>query len=46
MTYESTEQILFSCDAFGSYGALRGALFDDQCTDPDVLQERRRCATT
>jgi flavorubredoxin len=34
MTYEVTERILFSCDAFGSYGALRGAIFDDQCTDP------------
>jgi anaerobic nitric oxide reductase flavorubredoxin len=33
MTYEVTEHILFSCDAFGSYGALRGAIFDDQCTD-------------
>jgi anaerobic nitric oxide reductase flavorubredoxin len=34
MTYEVTERILFACDAFGSYGALRGAIFDDQCTDP------------
>jgi anaerobic nitric oxide reductase flavorubredoxin len=34
MTYETDEQILFSCDAFGSYGALRGAIFDDECTDP------------
>ncbi len=34
MTYETGEQILFSCDAFGSYGALRGAIFDDECTDP------------
>jgi anaerobic nitric oxide reductase flavorubredoxin len=33
MTYETTEQILFSCDAFGSYGALRGGIFDDECTD-------------
>jgi flavorubredoxin len=33
MTYETGEQILFSCDAFGSYGALRGALFDDECVD-------------
>jgi len=35
VTYEMTEQILFSCDAFGGYGALRGAIFDDECTDPD-----------
>jgi flavorubredoxin len=34
MTYETSERILFSCDAFGSYGALRGAIFDDECTDP------------
>jgi flavorubredoxin len=34
MTYEVTEHILFACDAFGSYGALRGAIFEDQCTDP------------
>ncbi|MGD8245431.1 MAG: FprA family A-type flavoprotein, partial [Anaerolineae bacterium] len=33
MTYEESEEILFSCDAFGGYGALRGAIFDDQCTD-------------
>jgi len=33
MTYETSERILFSCDAFGSYGALRGAIFDDECTD-------------
>lgn len=33
MTYEVQNQILFSCDAFGGYGALRGAIFDDQCTD-------------
>ena len=34
-----SERILFSCDAFGSYGALRGAMFDDQCIDP-VFYER------
>jgi anaerobic nitric oxide reductase flavorubredoxin len=33
MAYETTEQVLFSCDAFGSYGALRGAIFDDECVD-------------
>jgi anaerobic nitric oxide reductase flavorubredoxin len=33
MTYEVGNQILFSCDAFGGYGALRGAVFDDQCID-------------
>lgn len=29
MTYEIKEQILFSCDGFGGYGALDGAIFDD-----------------
>ena len=29
MTYETTEQILFSCDAFGGYGTLDGSIFDD-----------------
>ncbi len=39
MTYEESERILFSCDAFGGYGALRGAIFDDECSDP-VFYER------
>jgi flavorubredoxin len=34
MTYEVENQVLFSCDAFGGYGALRGTIFDDECTDP------------
>jgi flavorubredoxin len=38
MTYETTEHILFSCDAFGSYGALRGTIFDDECTDPEFYE--------
>ncbi len=33
MTYELNEQILFSCDAFGGFGALPGSLFDDQHPD-------------
>ena len=33
MTYEEKEQILFSCDAFGSYGALNGSIFDDLTGD-------------
>jgi anaerobic nitric oxide reductase flavorubredoxin len=36
MTYEVNERILFSCDAFGSYGALRGAIFDDEYIDPST----------
>jgi anaerobic nitric oxide reductase flavorubredoxin len=38
MTYDSSEHILFSCDAFGGYGALRGAIFDDECCDFDFYQ--------
>ncbi|MCR4391382.1 MAG: FprA family A-type flavoprotein [Candidatus Acetothermia bacterium] len=29
-TYESTERVLFPCDAFGSFGAVDGVLCDDQ----------------
>jgi len=34
VTYEASQRVLFSCDAFGGYGALRGTISDDQCTDP------------
>ncbi len=30
MTYDLTEKILFSCDAFGSFGTLDGGIFDDE----------------
>jgi anaerobic nitric oxide reductase flavorubredoxin len=33
VTWDAEDRILFSCDAFGGYGALPGAIFDDQCTD-------------
>jgi anaerobic nitric oxide reductase flavorubredoxin len=33
VTYDATDKILFSCDAFGGYGALPGTIFDDQCSD-------------
>jgi flavorubredoxin len=39
MTYADEDEILFSCDAFGGYGALRGGIFDDQCTDFDFYEE-------
>ena len=38
MTYDPSERLLFSCDAFGGYGALRGAIFDDECRDFDFYQ--------
>lgn len=39
VTYEMDSQILFSCDAFGGYGALQGAIFDDECTDLDFYEK-------
>lgn len=39
MTYIEGDEILFSCDAFGGYGALRGGIFDDQCTDFDFYEK-------
>jgi len=38
MTYDAREKILFSCDGFGGYGALRGSIFDDTCTDIDFYE--------
>eukprot|EP01106_Pelomyxa_sp_JSP_P014608 TRINITY_DN470_c0_g2_i2.p2 TRINITY_DN470_c0_g2~~TRINITY_DN470_c0_g2_i2.p2 ORF type:complete len:261 (+),score=72.78 TRINITY_DN470_c0_g2_i2:105-887(+) len=35
VTYESATKILFSSDAFGSYGAHKGYLFDDQMPAAD-----------
>ena len=35
MTYEQSEKILFSCDAFGSYGRVDDAVFDDQLSDDE-----------
>ncbi|HIP88192.1 MAG TPA: FprA family A-type flavoprotein [Anaerolineales bacterium] len=39
MTYETTQKVLFSCDGFGGYGALHGAIFDDQCDDPRFYEQ-------
>jgi flavorubredoxin len=33
VTFDTTTNILFSCDAFGGYGAFQGTVFDDECTD-------------
>jgi flavorubredoxin len=38
MTYETSQEILFACDAFGSYGALRGGIFDDEYDDPEFYE--------
>ena len=43
VTYESTEKILFSADAFGSFGAINGNLFADELHfDRDWLADARR----
>lgn len=39
MSYEVSHRILFPCDAFGSYGAIRGAIFDDECRDFNFYQK-------
>lgn len=33
VTYETTQKVAFTCDAFGGFGALRGAIFDDEYED-------------
>lgn len=43
VTYDEKEQILFSADAFGSFGALNGCLFDDEIDFArDWLDDARR----
>lgn len=42
MTYDQTEQILFSGDAFGSFGALDGGIFDDEINIDLFDDEMRR----
>lgn len=37
MTYDSAEQILFSCDAFGSYGSIGEQIFDDQHDEASLV---------
>jgi len=42
VTYIEEDRILFSCDAFGSYGALRTNIFDDELDMDFYLEEARR----
>ncbi len=42
MTYDTTEKILFSCDAFGSFGTLDGGIFDDEVNFTFFEDEMRR----
>ena len=46
VTYDTTEKILFSADAFGTFGALNGNLFADQVNfERDWLDDARRYYT-
>jgi flavorubredoxin len=46
VTYDSTDKILFSADAFGCFGALNGALFADEVDfEKDYMDEARRYYT-
>lgn len=40
VTYEESQKILFSADAFGNFGALSGGIFDDE-TEVDYSEARR-----
>ena len=43
VTYDETEKVLFSADAFGSFGALNGNLYSDQMNfESGELAEMRR----
>jgi flavorubredoxin/flavin reductase (DIM6/NTAB) family NADH-FMN oxidoreductase RutF len=46
VTYDSTDKILFSADAFGCFGALNGAIFADEVDfEKDYMDEARRYYT-
>ncbi|MBQ4426311.1 MAG: FprA family A-type flavoprotein [Oscillospiraceae bacterium] len=43
MSYEKTEKVMFTADAFGTFGALGGAIFADEVDfERDYLDEARR----
>ncbi len=45
VTYDKTEKILFSADAFGSFGTLDGNIFDDEINFKEKIDEYRRYYT-
>ena len=46
VTYDITDKILFSADAFGTFGAINGAMFADEVDfERDYLDEARRYYT-
>jgi len=42
VTYDTTDKILFSCDAFGTFGSLDGGIFDDEINFEFYEEEMRR----
>jgi len=42
MTYDVTDKMLFSGDAFGSFGTLDGGIFDDEIEFEDYYEEEMR----
>ena len=46
MSYDTTDKVLFSADAFGTFGSLNGAIFSDEVDfEHDYLDEARRYYT-
>lgn len=46
MTYDKTDKVLFSADAFGTFGALNGDIFaESRCFKREILSEARRYYT-
>ena len=45
VTYDKKDGILFSADAFGSFGAINGRLFDNKNWEDEELDEARRYYT-
>jgi len=39
MTYEETQQVLFSCDGFGGYGVVEEGIFDDETSRLDYYKQ-------
>lgn len=42
VTYETQNKILFSSDAFGTFGSLRGCVFDDELDIAFYMEEAKR----
>ena len=46
MTYDLTEKILFSGDAFGSFGTLDGGIFDDEIEFEEYYKDSKALRVT